>query len=175
MYLGSMLGAANYSCTGSICYGIGSYHQTLLQLQSAINRFVAIVPSLNAISVDGKIGSGTVSALKKIKDSIPDSPLKVALINASISKETAAASAASLVSLLNAYTGTSPTAPSPVPATLPNKPTSAGTSVSPAASMPDIFAPPASSASNKKWYALGALAVLGVGALAYWNYNEHSK
>lgn len=171
----SGLGATQlpYSCTASICYGIGSYDQTIRQMQNAINRYVALVPSLKAISVDGKIGSGTVAALKAIKDWMPTNAAPyVALVNASISKETAAASAGSLASLLSSYVGASPSAPPVV--TQPTKPPSTSPVPSLPPNIPDLFTPP-SGASNKKWYVLGALALAGVGGLAYWNYRENAK
>lgn len=172
----SGLGATQlpYSCTASICYGIGSYHQTILQMQNAINRYVALVPSLKAIAVDGKIGAGTVTALKAIKDWMPTNAAPyVALVNASISKETAAASAASLASLLSSYVGASSSVPPVV--TQPSTPSSSSSPVpSLPPNIPDLFTPP-SGASNKKWYVLGALALAGVGGLAYWNYRENAR
>lgn len=178
MYLGR-LGQTQlpYSCTSSICYGIGSYHDTILQLQNAINRFVALVPSLNAIAADGKIGAGTVSALKKIQDWLPNDaaagPLKLLLAQATISKEGVAGSAAGLVKSLSQYTGTSPSSKPSVPAQPPDKPTSAGTTISPAPAI-DIFRPPGESGSNTKWLALGGVVTLAIGFLVYRNYKEHA-
>lgn len=70
--LGRSLGLTPvYKCTSTICYGadgagVGKGTDGLFrQLQTLINRF-ASVASFSPIGIDGKLGAGTVAALKRI-------------------------------------------------------------------------------------------------------------
>lgn len=177
MYISGFLGAdaTAYSCTSSICYGVGSANDAAVRaFQSAVNRYAGLA-GFSVFTADGKIGSTTLSALKKVANYLPSSSAaKIGAINAAISIQTAAAAATSgsLTSLLNAFIGgAAPTAPVAKPST--PAPT---TSTLPASQVPDVWANAAASAgssgSNTKWYALGGLVMAGVAYLAYRNYKE---
>jgi len=181
MYISGFLGAdaTAYSCTSTICYGVGTVNDAAVRaFQSAINRY-ASKAGFSAFVADGKIGNTTLSALKKIAAWLPtNSSAKVGVVNAAISIQTAAAAATGggLTSLLNSYAssvGATSTTPAPKPAT-------PATSTLPASQVPDIWTNAAASAgssggSNTKWYALGAAVLGAVGYLAYRNYKEASQ
>jgi lysozyme family protein len=55
----------DFNCTSTICYGIGAQNATMLTLQGYINKF-ANAAGFPPISVDGKIGAGTIAAFRKV-------------------------------------------------------------------------------------------------------------
>lgn len=181
MYISGFLGAdpSAYSCSGTICYGVGSANDAAVRaFQSAINRYAALA-GFSVFTADGKIGSTTLNALKKVANYLPSSSsAKIGAINAAISIQTAAAAATSgsLTSLLNSFLGgAAPTVPvaKPSPAPTPS------TSTLPASQLPDVWSNASAGGggggSNTKWYALAGIVVAGVGYLAYRNYKEYSQ
>lgn len=67
----SFVRGSQYNCTSTICYGIGdAAHKALMQLQTVVNSALKATGSSTKVTVDGKIGSGTVSALWALADRI---------------------------------------------------------------------------------------------------------
>lgn len=63
----SFVRGSQYSCTSTICYGIGdAAHRSIIALQNVINSALKASGFSTKITADGKIGSGTVSALKNL-------------------------------------------------------------------------------------------------------------
>jgi lysozyme family protein len=126
----------NFNCNASICYGIGAAHDTLKQLQQAINSF-ATRARFTPIAVDGFIGTGTVTAgaqaARVALQTNPSATLLAQLSGGALSKEQVAANAPGiLAALLVANSASAPAAASPTA----SAPASTSTSTAPTAPAP---------------------------------------
>lgn len=63
----SLVRDSQYKCTSTYCYGIASGDiASLKQLQSTLNTAIKAFGAGSTITVDGKIGSGTVTAVRNL-------------------------------------------------------------------------------------------------------------
>lgn len=63
----SLVRDSQYKCTSTYCYGIASSDiNALKQLQSTLNSAIGAFGAGSKLTVDGKIGSGTVTAVKNL-------------------------------------------------------------------------------------------------------------
>jgi lysozyme family protein len=164
----------DYNCKSTICYGItkagekapGAVHEAFVALQRAINRWSG-KGNFPPIATDGKIGAGTVSALKRAGEAALEHlpvvlrQMAQSLFSGSLTKENAARFAMSLTKNLNEAADKLQAVgslPPPKQTTLPPKSDEVATTAS-TSQIPSIVS---EEKSSLVWWLLGGFAAVAV-------------
>lgn len=165
---------ADYRCPAAltVCYGVGKVADVFLALQRGINRLVGVVPRLQAVAVDGKLGDATAEAaarvasflLSKLAHAQLGSYLTTLSVVMTGRRQILAAHAADFARVLDLYVVAHP------PAALPAPPR--GVALVQSVTTPSS---PTASRGRARWWIAGAVALSGAGAMGFALYRRYAR